>query len=98
MAVSEKRNIPKPLDRVIIRLTQAQQPNHRFYNVSIRNAGFLTSRQNGGIDPRGQLCPMKQCPDQRQAAVASQMLVTLFDDKFHRPHFHPQDVIFLEAN
>ena len=88
-AVSEKRNIQKPLNRVRIRLTRAQQLNHRFYNVSVRNPSCLTSRQNGGIDSRGQLCPMKQCPDQRQAPVANQMPVTFFDDKFHRSHFHP---------
>jgi len=38
--------------------------------------------------------PIKQRPDQGQAGMAGQILVALFDDKFHRLHFSPPRCYF----
>jgi len=42
--------------------------------------------------------PVQQRPDQGQSRMARQMLVTLFDDKFHRLHLHLPGVISWERN
>jgi len=92
-AVTEKRNLPKRLDRIVVRLPHTQQPNHRFHNISVGNLGIPASGQHHGIESRPKFRPVQQRPDQGQSRMARQMLVTLFDDKFHRLHLHLPGVI-----
>jgi len=87
-AVTEKRNVAKRLNRIVVRLPHAQQSDHRFHDIAMGNLGFPASGQRHRVDTLLQFHPFHQGADQGQARVAGQMFVARFDDKFHRSHIH----------
>ena len=91
--VTEKGNVPKRLNRLVVRLSHAQQSDHRFHNIAMGDLGLPASGQRHGVDTRPQVHTFHQGADQGQSRMAGQMFVALFDDKFYRSHLHLPGVI-----
>jgi len=82
-----------PVYRLVVRLSHAQQSDHRFHNIAMGNLGLPASGQRHGVDTRSQFRAVHQGADQGQPRMAGQMFVALFDDKFLKSHFHFPGVV-----